>query len=270
VYCYRPAAETRYLFYHRRDSNLLTQTFRPVEIALNRHDDIVRLLIALGADVNAGIRASYVRYTREEERRSMIDWVNMAITAMEKQIMDGHKAKDGLKPEEFSMSTNWKEHATRAVTIANFVMWSYRNMKLREIPDVERMETTKQYFEDVRELLVSLGAKTWAELQDVDIATSRSEGMLLFTRNTDRPDPVPFEDYGFFVLSNQSYRSDKVPRHLSQRYHELCEACLRGDNAKIQALCLPPEGAQSDETPLQITVMLSADYNTGFLRLLFS
>lgn len=252
-----------YFIYHRRNNNLLTQAFRPVEIALNRHDDIVRLLIALGADVNVG--DSYVLYAREE-KRSVFDWVNMAIIAMERRIQDGHKAKEGLKPEAFLMSTNWKEYATRAVTIANFVPWSYRNMGRGQIPNVERMETTKQYFEDVRELLVSLGAKTWAELQDVDILTLGSGG--IFTKNTDRPDPVTFEDYGFSVLSDSSFRSNKrIPRHLSQRYHELCEACLRGDNAKIQALCLPPEGAQSDGTPLQITVVLNANYNTGFSRL---
>ncbi|KAF8335574.1 hypothetical protein F5887DRAFT_988704, partial [Amanita rubescens] len=37
--------------------NLLKRTFRPLETALNRHDDIVQLLISLGADVNTGILA---------------------------------------------------------------------------------------------------------------------------------------------------------------------------------------------------------------------
>ncbi|KAF8629466.1 hypothetical protein AX15_003428, partial [Amanita polypyramis BW_CC] len=54
--------------------------------------------------------------------------------------------------------------------------------------------------------------------------------------------------------------------HLVPRYHELFEACLNGDNDKIQALCLPPEGADNAVLPLQITVQLSyqaGSTNTG-------
>ncbi|KAF8655474.1 hypothetical protein AX14_008142 [Amanita brunnescens Koide BX004] len=192
----RPATETLHLFYHRRNSNILTQAYLPVETALNRHDDIVRLLVTLGADVNAGIQTSYGHSTREEEKRSVFDWVNMAIAAMETKIKGGHKAKEGLKPEEFSTSMNWKEYATRAVTIVNFVMCqSYRNMKRGQIPDVEHIERTKQYFEDIRELLVSIGAKTWAELNDADILKSRSGRMGLFKGNADGLDSRTFKDY---------------------------------------------------------------------------
>ena len=219
----------------------------------------------MGADVNVGIQTSYGHSTREEERRSVFDWVNMAIAAMETQIKGRHKAKEGPNPEEFSLSTNWKEYATRAVTIANFLPWSYRNMNHGQMHDIERIERTKQYFEDIRELLISIGAKTWAELKDADILKSRSDGMVLFERNIDELDSIAFKDYGFSDLA-KSYR--RFPNHLVQRYHELCDACLRGDNAKIQALCLPLEGGQSDGIPLQITAMLRARYDTGFFTTL--
>ena len=50
---------------------------------VNRHDDIMQLLISLGAEVNTGILASYAQYAREDQKQSILDWVNVAIQAIE-------------------------------------------------------------------------------------------------------------------------------------------------------------------------------------------
>ncbi|KAF8335572.1 ankyrin repeat protein [Amanita rubescens] len=243
----RPIKDTRYLF-PQPMGNLLKRTYRPLETALNRHDDIVQLLISLGADVNTGILATYADYVKEDDKRSIIDWVNVAIQAMEMEIKRGEKVKEP-EPVDVSKLTNWKEYATVSVRIAN-----PRLSTERRITEVERMKRTKQYFDDIKELLVSIGAKTWTELGGVEKTKSDATGKALLGKNLAGPDPeTPFEDYEFASLLN-SFTS--LPRHLIPRYHELCEACLNGDNEKIQALCLPPEGAQNDEIPLQITVVL--------------
>ena len=73
--------------------------------------------------------------------------------------------------------------------------------------------------------------------------------------NLDSEKEASFEDFGFAALSESPHGFTNVPRRLIPRHHELCEACLNGDNEIIQALCLPPEAAENDETPLQITVV---------------
>jgi len=209
----------------------------------------VQLLILLGADVNTGILANYADYAKEDEKRSIIDWVNVAIQAMETEIKRGQKVKEPT-PVDLSKLTNWKEYATVSVAITN-----PRLSIERRNTEVERMKRTKQYFEDVKELLISIGAKTWTELGGAGKTKSDSTGKSLLGLNlaADPAKETSFEEYEFASLLN-SFTS--LPRHLIPRYHELCEACLNGDNEKIQALCLPPEGAQNDEIPLQITVVL--------------
>ena len=249
---YRPTKETRFLFHHTTD-NLLTRTYRPLETALNRHDDIVQLLVSLGADVNTGILANYTHHAKEDEKQSILDWVNVAIQVIEMEIKHGQKVKEP-KPVDVSKLTSWKEYATLSITITNHRLWLDPKSIDRRITEVECMKRTKQYFEDVKELLVSIGAKTWTELGGVEKPKSDATGKALLEKNLAGPDPeTPFEDYEFASLLN-SFTS--LPRHLIPRYHELCQACMNGDNEKIQALCLPPEGIQNDETPLQITVVL--------------
>ncbi|KAF8349125.1 ankyrin repeat protein [Amanita rubescens] len=256
----RPTKDTRFLFQH---DNLLTQAYRPLETALNRHDDIVQLLISLGADFNTGILANYTLYAKEDEKQSILDWVNVAIQAMEMEIKRGQKAKEP-KPVDFSKLTSWKEYATLTVKITNGHLWCHPRLMDNQVTEVERMESTKQYFEDVKELLVSLGAKTWAGLDVEKKLKSDSTGRALLGLNYAKPDlekETSFEDYEFAALSR--YHFTNLPRYLIPRYHELCEACFNGDNEKIQALCLPPEGAQHNETPLQITAILRDSQGFG-------
>ena len=214
----------------------------------------MQLLISLGAEVNTGILASYAQYARGDQKQSILDWVNVAIQAIEVEMNRGQNAKEA-KPVDLSKLTSWREYASLTISITNPYLWTDQKVIDKRNIEVERMNRTKQYFEDVREFLVSIGAKTWTELGGVE----KPKSDALLGRNVANLDPeeeAPFEDFGFAALSETPYGSPNVPRHLIPRYHELCEACLNGDNEKIQALCLPPEGAGDDETPLQITVVL--------------
>ena len=228
------------------------------------------MLISLGAEINTGILANYTNYAREDQKQSILDWVNVAIQAMEVEIKRAQKVKEP-EPVDLSKLTSWKEYATVTVTITKPYLWADPTSMERRITEVERMKNTKQYFEDVKELLVSIGAKTWTELGDVEKPKSDSTGMvpLVLGRNLPKPDlekEESFEDYEFATLSQ--YHLPSLPRHLVPRYHELCEACMIGDNEKIQALCLPPEGTQNDETPLQITAILRYPHRNHLTGLL--
>ena len=236
-------------------------TCQSIETALKRHDDIIQLLISLGADINMGIRANYHCSTGEEKKCSILDWVNVAIKSLETRIKG--MIRQELTPVDFTQVQTWKDYAHLAVLVSG--SWISRRTEEDRLADVERTEGIKRYFEDVKELLASNGAKTWSEMKG-DESPSPSPGMpkrLGKTRDesSGTQKETPFESYDF-VESGSSFSVS----HLVPRYHELYEACFNGDNEKIQALCLPPEGVQIDETLLCITVQLRdpvAYYITG-------
>ncbi len=211
---YRPTKDTRFLLQQAKD-NFLSRAFRPLKTALDGHDDIVRLLISLGAEFNTGIMAPYTHYANEDAKQSILDWVNAAIQTMEMEIKRGQKAKEEPKPVDFSKLTSC---ATLTVKITNSYLWCHLKLMDKQITEVERMESTKRYFEDVKELLVSLGAKTWSELENVEKLKSDSTGRALFgfnRRNLANPETeTSFEDYEFAALS--FYRLINLPRHLLQ------------------------------------------------------
>lgn len=230
--------------------------YQSIETALHRHDDIVQLLVSLGADVNAVIRSSNDRYN--EEKLSILDWLNIAIRSMEIQLKEAKKPGRDLLPVDFSTLQNWKEYACLAATVSSYSS-SYQRPEKERLADIELMESAKRYFEDVKELLISNDAKTLTEPKGDKNPTS---SLPLVDQGPESSDSQSFDNYDFSAL----FYSANIPRHLVARYHELFEACFKGDNEKIQALCLPPEGAQSDETPLQITVQLrNGDHLTGQL-----
>lgn len=246
-------------------------TCQAIETALQCHDDIIQLLVSLGADVNIGARVSYYSYTSEEEKCSILDWVNLSIKSMEAQIKEGKKLDREPTPVDFSDIQNWKDYASLAVALCSFPCSA--QSKEQRLADAERMESTKQYLEYAKDLLVSNGAKTWSELKRIENPSSGPGARMLLgggrraNENSGAAKEVSFENYDFAGVS-LGYNYTNLPRHLVPRYHELYEACFKGDSEKIQALCLPPEGVQVDETPLRITVQLrepDGTCNTGLL-----
>ena len=188
----------------------------------------------MGADVNAGILKNYTPDAKEDGKQSILDWVNVAIQVMEVELQRGQKVKEP-KPVDLSNLTSWKEYATLTVTITNPHLWSDPKSMDRWITEVERMNRTKRYFEDVKELLVSFGAKTRAKLGSVENPKFDSTGKALLgligrnPANLDPENEASFEDFGFAALPESPYHSANLPRHLIPRYHELYEACLNDD-----------------------------------------
>ncbi|KAK2459398.1 hypothetical protein APHAL10511_008585 [Amanita phalloides] len=248
------------------NNNLFSRTHMPIEAAIANYDDIAQLLINLGVNVNLGVRNNEANYCAEEDKSSILDWVNKAIEAMEKQIQDEKQKMEDAKGKvetikviDFSKVTSWQEYAMLAVKVSRYRLQAPASDVEEEdrLAEIENMKSTKQYFEDVKKLLVSIGAKTWAELRPSDKpkSTPRMQLTKLVDDSQDGKEEKTFEDYDFVALSSRYYGHD-IPRHLVKRYHELYRVCFIGDHAKIQMLCLPPNGAPVDELPLQITVQL--------------
>ena len=188
---------------------------------------------------------------------------------METQIKEGKRLDRELTPVDFSEVQNWEDYATLAVSVCSFP-WSPQTKEER-LTDAKLMENTKQYLEYAKSLLVSNGAKTWSEVERNEIPRSSPGGRMLLgggwrsVTKSGTAKEMSFENYDFVGVFLR-YNHTNLPHHSVPRYHELYEACLKGDNEKIQALCLPPDEVQVDETPLRITVQLrepDGTHNTG-------
>ena len=118
---------------------------------------------------------------------------------------------------------------------------------------IERMECTKKYFQDVKDLLLSAGGKTYAELRDLELPKSSPQ-----SATDDSMKGRTIEDYGFQLMS---FNTD-IPKHFTKKYDELFQACFAGDDERIQTLCLPPEGAEGDSLPLLVTAQLAIPQKT--------
>ncbi|KAF8890423.1 hypothetical protein BD779DRAFT_1671369 [Infundibulicybe gibba] len=129
---------------------------RPLESAIAAHDYCVELLVAQGANCNVAPKYANGERTDPQERRSLLDWVTMAISTISgKLVVDTHNAP----PEE---ATGWNGYI------------SHHNYRLAQVSQTDRKREREQerrdlnklneYFCDIQHILLSKGAKTWNEL----------------------------------------------------------------------------------------------------------
>ena len=152
------------------------------------------------------------------------------------------------------------------------------NKKNRELSLVHCRNLIK-YFEEVERDLVDCGAKTWAELNPAaaenlkaNVVSSQTYGTLpsLATQNVAdsreflskyyKASSVPLS---FVIIRDQWSDSGPASAHTMPLYEELFEACWKGNNERIEELCLPPKtGKRNKDTEyLQITCEVRFDPN---------
>ncbi|KAM6501508.1 ankyrin repeat protein [Amanita muscaria] len=256
----RPHAEvTRY---NSNTTDLLLSTFLPIETAVARNDDIVRLLVGLGAEVNICIQESNPSYIQDGARQTILDWVTSSIQMMEEKL-EKERKEQKLEPVELLKATSWKDHAILSAKLYG-QPWRNPNISVvdenEKVAKLQRMEIVKDYLGDVKSLLLSIGAKAFAEISKVDGQCDTPCSLQLNTATTDPPKERTFDDYGFVAITS-NYYSNPLPKYEVPRFHELFQACFDGDNEKIQALCLPAQVDDNVATPLQITVQLADPHN---------
>lgn len=126
---------------------------------------------------------------------------------------------------------------------------------------VGAFKDTKAYLEEVRRLLKARGAKTWNDVYpDVESTASpnHSGGYESdIDSDSDSDDEKKSEETAYLYISTD-YLRQFVPQHTVSEYDQLYEACYAGDDAKIQRLCLPAEGAgdKDKKRPLNISVFI--------------
>ncbi|KAF9475283.1 ankyrin [Pholiota conissans] len=262
--------------------NYLGLAYQPMEVAVNAGDDVAKLLIALGATIDFGLRRSMHQYSSATERRSLKDWVEYAMSKLSKEITEKteevkvsqKKAEEASRKAEKmdtseSPKSGWKEYLEAhlaALASPKDISQDYTarvNMieRHRKEEELDRLIDVKNFLADLQGDLIEKKAKSW---QDIYPAIETQATMALpsintpFYTNTTKDSEA---GTSYVYLAKTSYNRSYVPEHLTEKYDELYEACFAGDNEKIQALCLPIEGQETNfsqgvPSPLKISVRL--------------
>lgn len=173
---------------------------------------------------------------------------------MDRERLDKFDKKTHTPPEKID---SWKEYfedfcERHAVAVDNAQSAYNESQKNHYAQQLSDLEKKRAYLQHIRERLDSMGAKTSKEVYG-----DTAEGKMLPTSNrrlrrqeTTKPQPRP----RYMFLSN-AYWGACVPEDQSELYDELFEAAFRGDNVKIEELCVPSDGGEDVLViPVQITV----------------
>ena len=276
------------MFGHSQVRNYLDFAYQPVELALKQHDEVAKLLIAIGATVDVGIKKSLNQYDASS-RQSVRDWVNAAIVRVDEIIEEKEEAKlrleavfvmpkDAVPDVEIEApKTSWMKfyvnyqaslvapiESDTAQTKMNRDEVRANNVK-RASEEIERIKDLKAYLVEVQNALIDRQAKTWSEIYpDIEC---KPVVKILKPSKPDIPDVTPVKEKEIikpqrrtkYVYLAPSYSHQTLPEHLLEAYDDLYQACYDGDNEKVQRLCLPIPGqpaAPGAPSPLRITVRM--------------
>ncbi|KAF7291792.1 Ankyrin repeat protein [Mycena chlorophos] len=246
-----------------------------IEPTIARHDDLVRLLAELGADINTGVRQAMRQHSAPQSRRTFLNWVRYGITWAEKQIKELDEkinpaaAMDTTDAADDSL-TGWARHLRDHVT----------ELERKEARDTVEQKGTMHknnlrsrgnwvqalgYFRDTEQFLIDHGAKTWAEVFPDQVSTaSEDDGANPRHAQRVRQQTTTGENPKYQYISSD-WHAGAVPKFSEALYDELYEAAFTGDNERVQALCLPAKG-EKDFAPLQIAVYVSDESGNRYIR----
>jgi hypothetical protein len=237
----------------------------PVEIAMAKYDEVVRLLVALGAEVNLPTKDSLAHGGDDRDNHfTYLDWAQ----AIPVKLREVKELTASLQSQRTNVSG-----ATVTSSDSSTPTWKSELLKLaKEVEEAEReankssmpssgpetfIDEIKEYFDSVAELLPSYGGKNGAQIFRSRMDNSqRLQGLikrihtyyaLNYNHNFGLNMPHTFWRCG--CDEGSGMRSELVAR-----YEELYAACWSGNNAKIQRMCVPQKEQQATETPLQIAV----------------
>ncbi|KAH9017612.1 ankyrin repeat-containing domain protein [Lactarius pseudohatsudake] len=231
-------AEEKRTCYIYQTADYRARIYCPIETALCQRDEVISLLAALGADVDAPIKLSYTQDT------SLLQWTSKAVSLLgSKTTPTPVQAPDNLP--DFPAGDDWSQYRAYLSTILphckreDIVPASSWNTVHSEEEDYTT--ATKDYFTFAESVLRAHGA-TLPEAPTSEQATTARVGILRL---------IPSQDSGY--TRHSKYSTTPVPVHLKVFYDELYEACWKGDNASVRELCLPKQVADEKE-PIQIVV----------------
>ncbi|KAJ7683514.1 hypothetical protein B0H17DRAFT_1137647 [Mycena rosella] len=241
------------------------QYFHPLEAALSRHDDIIRLLADLGAEINMGTKRALSMNSRPEDRRTYVEWVQNAVASLSVQISELNSSINPPEVVDSDAHPGFKAHlaAHLAKEKASLATWqkthigalSYGEQRRARLIDV------REYLTDTEKFLLERGAKPWSAVYPDNVSTASDPkinqfgevNVLFGRRNKSISSTV-----NYYSLKGP-YDQEAVPAFQDTLYDELYEACFIGDNDKVQELCLPAGKPKKDANLIQIAVQVAAE-----------
>jgi hypothetical protein len=222
--------------------------FTPAETAVSSHDEVIQLLIAVGADVNQGIKRSLMS-PRLIEGFTLLDSVRSSIATLSDLVVEAQN-RDIDSPALAARALGWNGYRDYLKKTIRLVQAKKQPISsTNEAESLRNLHEMKTYFMNVEDLLVSCQAKSWTDIYPDDVpANAHNASRMLRRTNQDEND-------GGYALLGATYYREFVPKHMVRLYNDLFDACFFGNNEKIQQLCLPLDGAQSPQHPLQIAVV---------------
>ncbi|KAI0030398.1 hypothetical protein K488DRAFT_87813 [Vararia minispora EC-137] len=262
--------------YLRPAPNFRERLFLPVETAIANMDEIVYLLLALGAPSDVPVKQSI---TRGQIWQTLANWAACAANHLSGELRRRESGTNVVQELVVAPSTSWaEERAALAVTVALGPM----RQSLRRGAQVNAENMTVKQLERARDYFLSVEKsirerpkenssidqhRTGALLHPVmsqTTALAQPSTTLFHAPLGGRPsDSLPSNSFPSltpptpatsYIRIKGSYQEEPVPLHLKAFYDELYEACWDGDNARIEELCLPKKVASDSQEPIQITV----------------
>ena len=238
--------------------------YQTLETAIHEDDDVVQVLLALGAPPNLALKSSLGNYVESRDRRTILDWVEFAINHVTRQIkkLETSMATSRMNVDKKSRKKSFKTFLKNWRTSQVDVKDTQRHEKEAKRDGRQKLgafKDAKAYFEQVRRLLKARGAKTWNDVHpDTEsTASPNHSGDDASEVASDDDDEKNSEETAYLYITT-GYSRQFVPQHMVSEYDELYEACYAGDDAKIQKLCLPAEGAgdKDKRRPLNNSVLI--------------
>ena len=248
--------------YYKPFTNYLDLAYHPVETAMTNHDDLVHLLVRLGASVNT-VPKYIAQSSSPENMMSLKDWIDNEIYNLDTQIkksvsvVKAPPASTMIPPEYSGWQKFYREYQESLKTPTEeeerklMLQKSNEREERERLEKLEKLEDAKSYFVEVKQLIENHGAETFK------VKTSKDETPKVLPVWNFTPEP-----HSYMFLST-GFRGN-APQHLLSSYDQLYEACYVGDHEKIQSLCLPTEGAQPGPILLNISVKMADNSNNNY------
>ncbi|KAJ7661416.1 ankyrin repeat protein [Mycena polygramma] len=251
------------------------QYYPPVEIALVGHDDVVRLLVDLGAAYNISVKMAFSSNSRPESNRTLVEWVQWAQTHLSERISQSEKKLNPPEPSAAETLPGFKGYVNKLNADLKIRLAKSRteqkNPKVRDWEEISRNKLIeiREYYVDMEKLLLERGAKPWSVVYPDNVSTAGNPKIDQFAK------PGLFGLFGaataskndtYYVRLSGSWNQEPVPAFLNALYDELFEACFTGQNERIQELCLPAAKPTKDATLLQIAVAATEEGGNRYSR----
>ncbi|KAF9530937.1 hypothetical protein CPB83DRAFT_849901 [Crepidotus variabilis] len=238
----------------------LQRVYQPIEIALAASPEAFPLLVACGASINFGTKSSLQRYSNSDQRRTIVEWVQLAINNIKRQILK-------LKSESHSMDTQpdatpspWKSYLRTSkksqLKQPNALEDDYKK-KLKE-RKLKELEEGQQYFEEVLRILQAHKAQKWKVVYPDIESTATADAQEAYNYSVSN---VGAKKEWTCSYLTTGYGRQSVPNHLLESYEELFDACYAGDDDKVKQLCMPSD-VDLSKRPLKVAVRIDQSSNS--------